>query len=172
MEFMKKNKSNHKIKHKEIAIMTIKEERFKVRCAVYIILRRETKILFLRRSNTSYMNGYYALPAGHVEEGESFMQAAIREAKEEINIEVTPCDLSLVLTSNQHCHVAEDEYVDLFFEVKNYKNEIKNNEPNFASELDFFTIDEIKDSIIPHTLNALYAIAENKNYLEFDKTKQ
>lgn len=42
----------------------MKKERFKVCCAVYMIVRQDNKILFLKRQNTGYMDGYYALPAG------------------------------------------------------------------------------------------------------------
>ncbi|NQY54774.1 MAG: NUDIX domain-containing protein, partial [Campylobacteraceae bacterium] len=54
--------------------------------ASYLILIRQNKILLLRRHNTGYQDGQYSTIAGHVEEGESFSQCIIREAKEEAGI--------------------------------------------------------------------------------------
>ncbi|MFI3241052.1 MAG: NUDIX domain-containing protein [Alphaproteobacteria bacterium] len=138
----------------------MKEERFKVCCAVYIIIRQENKILFLKRQNTGYMDGFYALPAGHLEDGETFFEAVIREAKEELNITIQEKDLNLVFTGNQ---VAPNkEYIDLFFEIKNFSGILKNNEPEKSSELDFFEFNNIKNKVIPYTAKVLTEI-ENKN---------
>lgn len=46
------------------------------------------EILLALRKNTGYRDGKYELPGGHVEEGEDLMQAMVREAKEELMIEV------------------------------------------------------------------------------------
>lgn len=52
---------------------------------VMAIIRREGKILFVLRQNTGYADGTFCLPGGHVEPGESFSTAAMREALEEVN---------------------------------------------------------------------------------------
>ncbi len=141
------------------------KERFKVCCAVYMIIRKDNKILFLKRQNTGYMDNLYALPAGHLEEGESITQALIREAQEEIGIVVKEENVSLVFTGNQ---IATDkEYLDLFFEIKDYSGILKNNEPDKASELAFYEIDEIFDKIIPYTAKVLQAIDNGRNHLVF-----
>jgi 8-oxo-dGTP pyrophosphatase MutT (NUDIX family) len=43
----------------------------------------------LRRVNTGWMDGYYGFPAGHKETGESFLDCAIREVKEEVGLDIT-----------------------------------------------------------------------------------
>jgi 8-oxo-dGTP diphosphatase len=53
----------------------------------YTLIREGDKALFVLRENTGYMDGKYSLPAGHVEAGESFIQAAIRETFEEVGLE-------------------------------------------------------------------------------------
>jgi len=65
-------------------------ERFKSLSAVMLFLVRKNKndedeILFQKRKNTGYSDGYYDLSAsGHVENNESMKKAMCREAKEEI----------------------------------------------------------------------------------------
>ena len=46
------------------------------------------KILLQKRKGSKLWPGYYALPAGHIDKGENQYEALIREAKEELNIEI------------------------------------------------------------------------------------
>jgi len=61
--------------------------------AAYMIFRKERKILLGRRQNTTYYDGWYGVPAGHVDTGELPLSAGIREAKEEIGIDIDPKDV-------------------------------------------------------------------------------
>ena len=54
--------------------------------AVHLILIKEDKILIQKRKGSKLWPGYYALPAGHVDEGENQYDAIIREAQEELGI--------------------------------------------------------------------------------------
>ena len=38
--------------------------------AVYLVLRRDQRVLMMLRQNTGYMDGMWDLPAGHVDAGE------------------------------------------------------------------------------------------------------
>lgn len=51
-----------------------------------------TNFILIKRKNDPFKN-YWALPGGFVEYGESVETAAIREAKEETNIDVELIDL-------------------------------------------------------------------------------
>ena len=62
------------------------KERHKLIPSVYLVLIKNNKILLLRRFNTGFMDGYYSLPAGHVESNETLTSAMVREAKEEIGM--------------------------------------------------------------------------------------
>jgi len=44
-----------------------------------VLINDEEKVLLLRRYNTGFKDGMYSLVAGHVDEGENFTQALIRE---------------------------------------------------------------------------------------------
>ena len=56
------------------------------------IFDEEFNFILIKRKNNPYKN-YWALPGGFVEYGESVETAAIREAKEETNIDVELKDL-------------------------------------------------------------------------------
>lgn len=55
--------------------------------AVDIVIYRGTGYVFIKRKNEPF-KGQYALPGGFVDVGETLEQAAVREAKEETNLDV------------------------------------------------------------------------------------
>ena len=67
--------------------------------AVHIFLLRENSVLLLRRAHTGYGDGNYSVVAGHLDGGESVTQAAVREAKEEVGVDLRPADLRGCLKS-------------------------------------------------------------------------
>ena len=63
--------------------------RFAVVPAAYVILRRNDEILLQQRRNTGFRDGFWATAAaGHVERGEAVVDAAVREAREELGVDV------------------------------------------------------------------------------------
>ena len=66
---------------------------------VHVLLQRqapEPEVFLLRRAGTGFMDGYFALPGGHVEAGELPSEAARRECLEETG--VRPLDLAPLCT--------------------------------------------------------------------------
>ena len=61
--------------------------------AVHMLIMDGNKILIQKRKGSKLWPGYYALPAGHIDEGENQYDALVREAKEELNIEINPNDI-------------------------------------------------------------------------------
>ena len=45
----------------------------------------------------NYDGGWWVLPAGHIEQHETAQDAAIREVKEELDIDIAPFDIKCVL---------------------------------------------------------------------------
>ena len=88
--------------------------------AVYLLPRYQGKIALSGRQNTGFFDQHYGLISGHVEAGESFMQAMIREAREEAGLELLPEHLRVVHvlhSTRAKSPEDDDQYVSVFFAV-------------------------------------------------------
>ena len=81
------------------------------------------EILLLLRENTGYLDGYYDLPGGHVDENEDLFAAMIREAKEELGIEISIDNIIDTFVVNRR-NKSLLPYYDVYFEINNYIGEI------------------------------------------------
>ena len=69
-------------------------ERERFLSSIYLIIKNgEGKVLLQRRQGTNLWPGFLALPAGHIDKGENTYEAAIREAKEELGIDISQNDI-------------------------------------------------------------------------------
>lgn len=71
-------------------------------------------VLFARRANTGFADGFWGLPAGHVEAGETLVEACVREAHEELDVTLDRADLVPVCVQQKH-DVDGEERLDVFF---------------------------------------------------------
>jgi 8-oxo-dGTP pyrophosphatase MutT (NUDIX family) len=136
-------------------------DRFRVVPAAYVFLLREgdppgrDEVLLQLRHNTGYMDEHWAAAAaGHVERGATAYDAAHREAREEIGVELG--DLTFV-TSMQRTRHAEpiDERIDFFFTCRSWRGEPRVVEPEKAAALDWFPLDDLPEPVVPHELFVL-----------------
>ena|SRR3990167_5704611 len=136
--------------------------------ASFVIIKKNNKIAFVLRSKTEWMNGYYGLPSGKVEKGESFTACALREAKEEIGINIDPKDLTYVHTVHRHEPSSfAVEWVDVYFEATSWIGEPKNAELHKHSELAWLDPGNLPDNIVPSVRFALEQIKQGKIYSEY-----
>jgi len=135
--------------------------------ASYLFLIRDNEILLLRRYNTGYEDGNYSVIAGHVDKGESFTEAIIREAKEEANITLKKDDLKVVHIMHRNSKTTKNnERIDTFFVAENWSGELKNVEPNKCDDLSWFEIDKLPQNIIPYIKQAIEESLDNNFYSE------
>jgi ADP-ribose pyrophosphatase YjhB (NUDIX family) len=133
--------------------------------ASYVLLRDGDKIAFVLRSNTDWMNNYYGLPSGKVEWKETFTQAAIREAKEEVGIDIQPEHIHHVLTMQRHS--GDSDWIDAFFAVDRWDGEVVNAEPHMHSEVAWLDIDNLPDNVIPSVRFGLEQVKAGMRYAEY-----
>lgn len=116
--------------------------------------RRRTRVLLQLRRSTGYMDGCWACgAAGHVEAGESVVQAVVREAAEEVGISVAPGDLrplTVVHRSNDVGGAALEQRVDFFFTARRWSGEPTAAEPERNAGLRWFALDELPERVPPH----------------------
>ena len=119
---------------------------------VHVIFRRDDKVLLIRRFNTGYEDRKYSVPSGHVERGESIRQAAAREAKEEIGIELEPTHVRFAGVMHRK---SDDERVDFFVEATQWQGEPANLEPHKCDELLWPPMGSLPSNLIPYVMSAL-----------------
>jgi 8-oxo-dGTP diphosphatase len=132
--------------------------------AVHLFFFREDKVLILRRYNTGWEDGNYSVVAGHVEAGETVTGAAIREAREEVGVDLAPQDLSMIHVMNRK---SEDERIDFFFVVRRWTGEVANVEPDKCDELAWCPISSLPNNIIPYIQQALIYYRKGVFFSEF-----
>jgi ADP-ribose pyrophosphatase YjhB (NUDIX family) len=115
--------------------------------AVHLFFFRDDHVLLLRRFNTGWEDGKYSVPAGHVEIGETVIQATIREAREEIGVQLEYQDIEVVHVMNRK---SEEERIDFFLVMKRWTGEIINNEPDKCDELSWYPLTSLPSNVIPY----------------------
>ena len=132
--------------------------------AVHIFLLRENHVLLLRRENTGYEDGNYSVVAGHLDGGESVIQAAIREAHEEVGITLRPTDLTVVGVMHR---VSHEERIDFFLVATTWGGTLTNQEPHKCSELRWCALDALPENTIPYIRAALENFRRGVWFAEF-----
>jgi 8-oxo-dGTP pyrophosphatase MutT (NUDIX family) len=138
--------------------------------AVYILLTKSIKgktyLLMLERFNTGYEDGKFSLIAGHVESGESAIQCAIREAKEEAGIIIKSEDLEFCHLLHRTQNHPQQSRIDIFFQTTKWQGEPQNMEPDKCSQLKWFPINQLPANTIPYIKKSIQSILQNQYYLE------
>ena len=134
--------------------------------AAYLVLRQGDQVLLLKRHNTGYEDGNFSLVAGHVEAGETFQAAIVREAKEEANLDIHPDHFSQTYVMHRKSNHDASERVDVFFVTEKWSGEVQNCEPGKCSELSWHPIESLPENTVGYVREALEHILAGKNYAE------
>lgn len=122
------------------------------------------ELFLLKRANTGFMDGYYALPGGHQDAGESVSAAAIRECREEIAI--TPRDLKplsvMPYRSGRH------QGLNFLFETTDYEGEPMVNEPELFDAGCWVQPDRLPEPVAVWLPDALELKRKHQWYREFE----
>ena len=129
--------------------------RAKFPVTVHLLFFREGQILLLRRFNTGYADGQYSVPAGHLDGGETVMDAAAREAKEEVGIKLEADDMTFSTVMHRMEGNKEDERVDFFVHVHQWQGEPFNAEPDKCDDLCWVDIHQLPVNVVPYVRQAL-----------------
>ena len=107
-------------------VLDTKHDRYPV-AAHLILTGPDGRVLLMRRAGSGYGDGKLALPAGHVDRGETVTQSIIREVKEELGI--TP---AAIKPAGVMFRMSTEPRVDIFFTATDWDGTPHIREPQSA----------------------------------------
>jgi len=117
----------------------------------HTFLLRSDSVLLARRCNTGFEDGNYGPVGGHLEGGESVRQAAIRECREEIGVEIRPADLEIIGVA--HYDSPEGEGIDFFLSAMRWTGEPCPRRE--CDDLRWCSLDALPENTIPFVRRAI-----------------
>lgn len=133
-------------------------DRFKICCAAHLIMIKDGKILMQRRNNPNkHAYGKLGMPAGHLEPNENIYDTFKREMKEELNIDVTSCEVVQVMNLK-----GDTDIYDAYFFTCEYTGEITNMEAENSKSLEWIDINSDMEDVMPYQKYAIEKYLEGK----------
>ena len=131
-----------------------------------LILVKEDEVVLLLQ--TTKQGGKYTLVGGKVEAYEYARDALVRECFEEIGIELSTKNLSLV-------HVLHkkngENTLTLYFTASNWAGIMQNKEPKKFEGVAWFPINDLPSNVSPTTRHIIKKFLAKKTYSEFNRIK-
>lgn len=125
-----------------------------------LVFNAAGELLLLRRANTGFMDGHYALPGGHRQAGEETVAAAVRECREEARVEVADIRPTVVMPY--------DGGVDFIFEAIRWSGTPGIGEPDKCDDLHFAPPDALPSPTVAFVQAALECRAQGVWFREFN----
>jgi len=129
------------------------KDRFKLPMAVFMVLIDGNKLLSIKRVNTGLRDGLYSVPAGGLEDGEDLLSAAIREAKEEICVDIRREDVRL--GSVEHCKIDGENWINFVFFTSKWQGTPQIGEPHKHGALTWFDKDNLPEDMIDYVAKSI-----------------
>ena len=109
-------------------------------CGAVVYKKEEEKIYFLIEEMKA---GHYSIPKGHVENNETEIETALREIKEETNLDSNDFEIICIQDDiNEYAH-----FVTIGLLCNSYSNEIKLSNTEEHIKFNFFNINQLPDNL-------------------------
>lgn len=139
-------------------------ERYCSKLVTDLMLIREKEgtkeVLLALRKNTGYRDGEYELPGGHVEEGEDLMHAMVREAKEELMINIKEEDLKIAHV----LHHYTGNRVNFILTTNIFEGIPSVGEPEKCEKIEWFNINDLPENTTKKVKKSMQEINSNIFY--------
>lgn len=125
------------------------------RCSldVFLLLTQNDHVLLALRKGTGFADGMWNLPSGKAEDGESAVGAVIREAHEELGIQLSEDEISYAATV--HCRNSDtDTRIGLFFQAAAKDTPLDvpyNAEPHKCAKIAWHPMTMLPSSTMPYS---------------------
>lgn len=129
-----------------------------------IIIKDGKTLLAKRKGQKALAKGHWGSAGGHVEPGETPAQAAIREAKEELGIDVG--NLKFLTCLDEQWKDGR-QYVDVIFLAEIISGQPKPMEPDKVEAVDWFALDNLPEPMFAPVKIALQALKTGRHYDEY-----
>jgi len=139
--------------------------RYQLSVSVFVILKRQDKLCMFRRCGTGWMDGSWSIPAGGLEAGETIRAAAMREAHEEVGVNILSEDLHHV--HSLHSRTDGRTWLGHFFQATNWDGIPRLCEPDKHSDLQWQFINGLPSGTLPYVRQAITSVAAHQTYSEY-----
>jgi len=128
-----------------------------------IILNEDNRVLIGKRINIE--SPYFSIPGGHLELGESFEEAAIREVKEETSLDIIKPKV-ISVTNNLKSYLESGTHsVSVILIAENFRGTVRNLEPNKCLKWEWADINNLPQPHFDASEQGIKCYLKNKFYL-------
>ena len=132
---------------------------------VHVLLLRGDRVLLLRRAGGGYLDGWYALPGGHLQRGEGVVACAIRECAEETGLAIDPTRLQPAAVMPYRADGQQG--VDFIMVCREFDGAPRLAEPDRFDDLGFFAVGALPERTVPYVERAIAMERCGDWFLEF-----
>ena len=118
-----------------------------VKVGIGVLIFDSEKRLLLGKRKSAHGEGTWCPPGGHIEYGESFEEAAIRETKEETGIDIEVPNLQIAGVTNDFFKESGKHYVTVMLKALDFCGNPEVKEPDKCCEWRWFDIDKLPDNL-------------------------
>jgi 8-oxo-dGTP diphosphatase len=134
---------------------------------VGIILKHDNQVLLVKRCNSDWASERWNFPGGLLENGETVLEAAVRETKEETGVTVEAQDFILVHVLHvQASDTNTRTIIGFYFMATKWHGTPINNEPDKHSDMGWFEVRNLPTTVTEHARQALYGLFNKISYSE------
>ncbi len=128
-----------------------------------IIQNKQGQILVGKRSGSHAP--YWSIPGGHLENGETFEQAAVKEVKEETNLDIEQPVVFAVSNNLDTWHEEGKHYISVALVCHSYTGQVKNREPDKCEEWRWVSPSQLPEPHFEASLQSVACFLDGKFYL-------
>jgi ADP-ribose pyrophosphatase YjhB (NUDIX family) len=132
--------------------------------ALLLLINAQNEVLLLRRINTPFCNHCYSLPGGEIKRGETARETLISEAQNGLGISIVPENLEFVHIMYRKCN--EPEFFACVFQANAWQGTAINLELERHDDMQWFSLDNLPEFMVPAHRHALEMIQKNILYSE------